>query len=88
MKKKKANKRMLFVLVPMLGISLAASLMTPRSVAAPGPGIEFNEPSSASSANYDVDDQKHEAPANHEPVFMSIFKFIVNCNPFRKEANL
>lgn len=79
---------MLFVLVPLLGLSVFASLLAPHSVRPSSAGAEYNEPSAASSPNYNVDDQKHEAPANHEPVFMSIFKFIVNCNPFKKEANL
>jgi len=87
MKKKSNNKRTIFILVPLLGLSLLAFVLSPS--AAPGSGINAEADTSINmKGNYDVDDQKHEAPANHEPVFISIFKFIVNCNPFRKETNL
>lgn len=86
MKKKSNNKRTIFILVPMLGLSLLAFVLTPS---APALGIQAEDNTSVDmKSNYDVDDQKHEAPANHEPLFISVFKFIVNCNPFRKETNL
>ena len=85
MKKKNTNKRTLYVLIPLLGLSMLAFILLPRTTSN-GAVIndDFNTPSAQS--NYDVDDQKHEAPANHEPVLISVFKFIVNCNPFKKEA--
>jgi hypothetical protein len=29
-----------------------------------------------------------EEQPSHEPVYVSIFKFIINCNPFQKESQL
>ncbi len=87
MKKKKANKRTLFILVPLLGLSLFASVFAPGSKTGMNGKVAFEGPYTTQT-NYDVDNQKHEAPQNHEPVFMSIFKFIVNCNPFKKETLL
>ena len=36
-------------------------------------------------SEYAAEEQKQETPS-HEPVYISIFKFIVNCNPFQKET--
>ncbi|HXB39180.1 MAG TPA: hypothetical protein VNZ49_01480 [Bacteroidia bacterium] len=86
MKKKNTNKRTLFILIPLLGLSLLAFILLPRT----GRNIDLSNEESAQAVQsaYDVDDQKHEAPVNHEPVFVSVFKFIVNCNPFKREAQL
>jgi hypothetical protein len=35
--------------------------------------------------SYSSQEQKQESPS-HEPMFISVFKFIVNCNPFKREA--
>ena len=86
MNKKKSNKRTLFILIPLLGLSMLAFILLPRT----SKSIDLNTEESAQvdESKYDVDNQKHEVPVNHEPIFASIFKFIVNCNPFKKEAQL
>ncbi len=86
MKKSNTNKRTLFILIPLLWISMLAFVLLPRSTKSVH--VSADDIGSSIKSNYDVDDQKHEAPTNHEPVFVSIFKFIVNCNPFRKETQL
>lgn len=82
---KNSNKKTLFILIPLLSVSLLSSLAvshgSSRNADAASIGIRVNQ------GNYDVNGRKHEAPATHEPLFKAIFKFIVNCNPFRKESS-
>ena len=38
------------------------------------------------SSLYTTEEQKEDM--QHDPVYISIFKFIMNCNPFQKETQL
>ena len=88
-KKKNTNKRTLFILVPLFALSMLAFIFIPRQTPQLNPGTEGNS-GSLVGGNYAVDEPKQEAPVpnDREPVVISIFKFIVNCNPFKKEAAL
>lgn len=41
--------------------------------------------SSAIESMYSSNEQKDEAPSR-EPIYVSVIKFIINCNPFQKET--
>jgi flagellar basal body-associated protein FliL len=74
------------IIIVLLVFSLFTSLLAPRTLHSANHDLNALEVS-ATKGSYDVDNQKHETPANHEPVFMSVFKFLVNCNPFKKETS-
>jgi len=86
-KKKNTNKHTLFIGVPLLALSLLAFIFIPRQALNLGSNPGENA-GPAVHGNYEMDEQKQEvpAPSEREPVVISVFKFIVNCNPFKKEA--
>lgn len=87
MRRKKANKHGYVHVVLLLGLSIMALGLLPGSITiGQNPANEVG--GAGVNVGYEVEHNKQEAPANHEPVFMSVFKFIVNCNPFKKETSL
>lgn len=88
MKKKRYNKRMLVALVVIFTLSMLAFISVPGKPSAfVGSGNEETGTVKLEE-NYGVDNQKPSEPAAHEHMLLSVFKFIVNCNPFRKETQL
>lgn len=84
---RKINKQTLYFLVPLASVTLMAFIVLSGSEAGAGSNGDTKMNLRMNGA-YKVNHQKHEAPANHEPALISVFKFIVNCNPFKKETSL
>ena len=85
MESKDLKKQILLALMPIVALSMLVLFTTlPKSISA-----SANEDDSSFSiqSEYATQEQKQEAPSP-EPVYISIFKFIVNCNPFQKETQL
>lgn len=88
MKQKVKNKRRLIALVAFFSLSMLAFIMVPGKPSALIGSHSEEAGTVKMEENYDLDNQKqHESPAN-EHMLISVFKFIVNCNPFRKETQL
>ncbi len=83
MENKKLKKKIILALTPLFVLSLVVIISTiPKSFS--NTKYEGNYAPSFQS-EYAAEEQKPEVPS-HEPVYISIFKFIVNCNPFQKET--
>jgi len=83
MENKNSIKKILLALTPLLMLSTMVLCYTvPQSFSK----AKYDEDYSSSlQSEYTAEEQKPEAPS-HESVYISIFKFIINCNPFQKET--
>ena len=81
MKNKELKKKIFLALLPLFALSLVVGLATVPKAFSNESSEEGYLPSLQS--DYTAEDQKSDSP---EPVYISIFKFIVNCNPFQKET--
>ncbi len=83
MENKSLKKKIALALVPLVGLCLVVFISTSKNASANSNNNLNYLPSYQSE--YAAEDQKPEVPS-HEPIYISIFKFIVNCNPFKKET--
>ena len=85
MENKHLRKQILLALVPVIALSLIVLFNTvPKSFFDSG---EEGSLVPTIQSEYAAEEQKQDAPSQ-EPIYISIFKFIVNCNPFQKETQL
>jgi hypothetical protein len=86
MRLKPDYSKSLFLLVPLLAASLLFFVLTLsgtlNSNRQPENGLSTHE------SSLKIKEQKQELPGTYGHVLAPIFKFIVNCNPFRKESGL
>jgi hypothetical protein len=77
------------IIIALLPISVLSTVvffsMGAGALAGSKYNLGYNGPSYQSE--YSAEEQKPEVPS-HEPVYISVFKFIVNCNPFKKETGI
>ena len=86
MKNKQSKRGIIIALVPLFVLCMIVFVYTvPRTFTNSGYGVNYGVPSYQNE--YSSQEHKPEKPS-HDPVYLSIFKFIVNCNPFKKEASI
>ena len=84
MENKQLKKRIVLALLPLVALSVGVFITTaPKTFSNSNYSVNYDGPSYQSE--YSSEEEKPEVPS-HEPVYISIFKFIVNCNPFKKET--
>jgi hypothetical protein len=82
MENKDLRNKFVLALSPILVLCLIVFMNT----ASVSSSFETDDENAAPVSNvYDAEEQKADV---HEPVYVSIFKLIMNCNPFQKEAQL
>lgn len=69
--------------MPVMALSVIVLFTTaPKSLSA---STSEGNPFRTMQSEYTSEEQKQDVPSN-EPIYISVFKFIVNCNPFQKET--
>jgi hypothetical protein len=84
MENKQLKKQIILALIPLIALSFAVLFGSSSGTFRTTKYKLFNN-AAFGQPEYASGDQKPEMPSP-EPVYVSIFKFIVNCNPFKKEA--
>jgi hypothetical protein len=74
------------LLIPLLAGSLLFFVLTLSGILYSNEAAE-NSWSSANKTTLKVQGEKQELPENRDFVLSPIFKFIVKCNPFKKESS-
>ena len=80
MENKRLKKQILLALLPAIALSMLLLVAAAEFVS----GSDYEGSSFPSiQSEFSAEEQP-----SHEPVYISIFKFIINCNPFQKESQL
>jgi hypothetical protein len=82
MENRNFKKKIILALTPLLGLSMLV-LFSTLPVFLNGSNSDESNMSSL-QGEYSTE-QKSDTPS-HEPVYISVLKFIMNCNPFQKET--